>query len=715
MTLVPDRYGVFAVANATAHELTYAVPAELAGALEAGRLCELPVQGRRLVGVFLRWCEKPEFACRPVTAVVADCPPLREKVLELLFWLSNYYCAPLGRAIHLAGPGFLWTPDAHSKRHKRTDKREKRAATANSSSDKSSALSSSSDKSSELNASSERTGAQVLRTLTAEQRDVFDAVSKSGWGNTTLLQGVTGSGKTEVYLHLVEQTLKLQKNALILVPEIALTPQMCDRFRVHFPDDLAVLHSGLTPVEHEREWFRVAQDKARVVLGVRSAVFAPVANLGLIIVDEEHEQSYKCDEFPCYHARDVAVKRAQLESARCVLGSATPSLESYLNAQRGRYSHLHLRSKHSQQQNKVEFFQFRPKLHSTGGLGRGVVRSSQFSFTGHVMAPGVVELLRETHSKGEQSMVILNRRGFAQFALCGDCGEALRCPHCSVSTTLHSRGARELCHYCGFSRTTLTTCPSCGGGRLVHMGLGTQNLEQELSERIPQMTVDRLDRDVLTSHTRLSSILGKFRSGETQCLVGTQMLSKGHDFPKVTLVVILNVEDGLFVPDYRAAERTFQLLCQAAGRSGRGRLAGTIAVQSLGANHPVIHRALEGAVDRFLTDELQMRQLGWHPPVCRQILIEMQHSNELFLQQQAAAVQKELARLWQAQALTPSDVRLTGPMPAVLAKLKGAHRMHLVIAARKEIHPARLVPLELTARKEYQNLIKVDVDPFSFL
>lgn len=693
MTLHSEKFALFAVANATAHELTYAVPDALCGQLSEGALCVLPVQGRKAIGVFLRWCDKPEFVCRPIFGLVEQCPPLKPKVLEILNWLAHYYCAPLARTIHLAGPGFLWSSEAHTKRYQRTEKRLRSRKTA----------------------TAEDPIASPLKTLSSEQERVYREFLQTPEGHATLLQGVTGSGKTEVYLHLVSEVLQRGKSALILVPEIALTPQMCDRFRVHFPEHLAVLHSGLTPVEHEREWFRVAQGEARVVLGVRSAVFAPVENLGLIVVDEEHEQSYKCDEFPCYHARDVAVKRAHLEHARCLLGSATPSLESYLNTERGRYSRLQLRSKFSQQSNRVELFQFRPKLHSTGGLQRGIVRSSQFAFTGHVMAPGVVDLLSETQAKGEQSMVILNRRGFAQFALCSDCGDALKCPHCSVSTTLHARGARELCHYCGFSRKTLTTCPSCQGQKLVHMGMGTQNMEQEIAERVPGIVVDRLDRDVLTSHSRLSSILAKFRSGETHCLVGTQMLSKGHDFPKVTLVVILNVEDGLFIPDYRASERTFQLICQAAGRSGRGQLPGTIAVQSLGMSHPVVRLALEGAVEKFLADELQMRQLGWHPPVSRQILIEMHHSNEAHLLQQAALVQKELTQHWTDSGLTPNDVRLTGPMPAVLAKLKGTHRMHLVIAARRELHPSRLVPAKLTERKEFQHLMKVDVDPFSFL
>lgn len=247
------------------------------------------------------------------------------------------------------------------------------------------------------------------------------------------------------------------------------------------------------------------------------------------------------------------------------------------------------------------------------------------------------------------------------------------------------------------------------------MGLGTQNTEQEITTRIPGIRVDRLDRDVLTSQTRLKEIIEKFKNGDTDCLVGTQMLSKGHDFPKVTLVVILNIEDGLFIPDFRAAERTFQLLCQASGRSGRGELAGVTAVQSLGANHSLVSQALNAQVDEFLLDEIKMRKLGWHPPVCRQILIELHHGNEARLLYVGHRVQAELTKAWEAQSLTPKNVRLTGPMPAVLAKLKGQHRVHLVISAQREIHPMRLVPQEVLQMREFQGMMKVDVDPFSFL
>jgi len=689
MSSRPEQYGLFAVANATAHELTYEIPEHLTAKLLPGTLCELPLQGRKAVGVFLNFCEKPAFTCRPATALVSNCPPLKTNVIELIRWLAQYYVAPLGRSIHLAAPGFVWNLAAHAKRLKRTGRKSKTQPIP--------------------------VEELPLKSLNDDQLQALSAIRDVERGHVALLQGVTGSGKTEIYLHLVREALTAGGRALVMLPEIALTPQMCDRFRVHFPLDLAVLHSGLTSVEHEREWFRVASGEARLVLGVRSAVFAPIDNLRLVVVDEEHEQSYKCDEFPCYHARDVAVKRAHLENALCVLGSATPSLESYVNAQRGKYKRVQLTVKHSRQINRVELFQFRPKLHSTGGVSRGVVRSSQFAFQGHVMAPGIVDLLRETQSRGEQSMVILNRRGFAQFALCGDCGTALQCPHCSVSTTLHSRGTKELCHYCGFSRPLLKHCPSCGSEKLVQMGLGTQNMELELTERVPGMVIDRLDRDVLTSQSRLSEIISRFRKGETQCLVGTQMLSKGHDFPKVTLVVILNVEDGLFIPDFRARERTFQLLCQASGRTGRGSLPGVIAVQSLGASHPVISLALQGSVDRFLTDELKMRQLGWHPPVCRQILIEIHHSSEAHLMHMGSLLQKELTAAWTLLGMTPQNVRLTGPMPAVLSKLKGQFRVHLVIAAQREIHPAKLVPQEILLRKEFQHLVKIDVDPFSFL
>ena len=683
------QYGLFAVANATSHELTYLMPQPISERVTLGTLCELPLQGRSAVGVYLGRTEEPSFKCRPVTNVIPDCPAIKPSIIALLKWVAQYYLAPIGRTIHLAGPGFLWKAGTHEKRVNRKPRIKKSATTTTSE-------------------------AIPIKTLSHEQNDALNEILSVPMGKTALLHGVTGSGKTEIYLHLVQKTLDEGGAALVLLPEIALTPQMCERFRVHFPHQLAVLHSGLTPVEYEKEWFRVARGEARLVLGVRSAVFAPLDQLKLIIVDEEHEGSYKCDEFPCYQARDCAVKRAQLEQARCVLGSATPSLESYLNAEQEKYQKIILSVKHSRQQNKIELFQYRPKIHSTGGA-RGVVRSSQFSFSGHVIAPGVIDLISAAHSRGEQSMVILNRRGFAQFALCSDCGTALQCPHCSVSTTLHERGHKELCHYCGFSRPVLKNCTACGSEKLISMGLGTQNTEQDITQRIPGIRVDRLDRDVLTSQTRLKDIIDKFKQGDTDCLVGTQMLSKGHDFSKVTLVVVLNIEDGLFIPDFRAAERTFQLLCQASGRSGRGDLAGVTAVQSLGANHALVSQALNAKVNDFLADEIKMRRLGWHPPICRQILIELHHGNEARLMYLGHRIQSELTKAWETQGFTPKQVRLTGPMPAVLAKLKGQHRVHLVISAQREIHPTRLVPQEVLQMREFQGMMKVDVDPFSFL
>ncbi|MEY2989035.1 MAG: hypothetical protein RJB13_2556 [Pseudomonadota bacterium] len=682
------QYGLFAVANATSHELTYLLPKHISERVVIGSLCEVPLQGRTAVGVFLGMTEEPSFSCRPVTEVIPECPEIRPNIITLLKWVANYYLAPLGRTIHLAGPGFLWKAGSHEKRLKRKPKR--------------------------LKSSASQVEATPVKTLSQEQSTALAEIVSVQSGKTVLLHGVTGSGKTEIYLHLVQKTLNEGGAALVLLPEIALTPQMCERFRVHFPHQLAVLHSGLSPLEYEKEWFRVARGEARLVLGVRSAVFAPLSQLKLIIVDEEHEGSYKCDEFPCYQARDCAVKRAQLEQALCILGSATPSLESYLNAEQDKYKKIMLSVKHSRQQNRIELFQYRPNIHSTGGA-RGVVRSSQFSFSGHVIAPGVIDLISAARDRGEQSMVILNRRGFAQFAICADCGTALQCPHCSVSTTLHERGHKELCHYCGFSRPILKNCAACGSEKLISMGLGTQNTEQEIADRIPGIRVDRLDRDVLTSQTRLKQIIEKFKNGDTDCLVGTQMLSKGHDFSKVTLVVVLNIEDGLFIPDFRAAERTFQLLCQASGRSGRGDLAGVTAVQSLGANHALVSQALNAEVNHFLSDEINMRRLGWHPPICRQILIELHHGNEARLMYVGHRIQSELTKAWEAQGFTPKHVRLTGPMPAVLSKLKGQHRVHLVISAQRDIHPSRLVSQEVLQMREFQGIIKVDVDPFSFL
>jgi primosomal protein N' (replication factor Y) len=421
---------------------------------------------------------------------------------------------------------------------------------------------------------------------------------------------------------------------------------------------------------------------------------------------------------PTYNARDVAVKRASLENARCLLGSATPSTESYVNVQMGRYNMATLEARHSGHKSSVEVFDAKQHLQFTNLNQRTIKkisRSSLVRFENNVIIPPILERIRENKERGEQSMVILNRRGYANFALCSACGSALQCPKCSVSTTLHSHCEIERCHYCGFETKTRKACTSCGSSELVAMGAGTQNLEHELASNIPGLRVARLDRDVLTSNTRLGDLLKQFRSGDIDCLVGTQLLAKGHDFPRVTLIAIIHVEDGLFLPDFRASERTFQLLTQAAGRAGRGSTPGTVLVQSLIIGHPVIELALEENVRGFLEREIELRKLAWHPPLSRQILIEINTRTQAESVETGESVRAQIVAHWKQQAIPPSEARIVGPQPATLEKIKNIFRAQIAITTSKKYLPAKLIPDSLLQDKNLAKKLRFDVDPQSFL
>lgn len=681
-------FGLFAVADSASFELTYAIPHDLDGALGVGQLCIVPVQNRKRVAVYLGPCGKPTFDCKDVIAPLHFTRPFSPVHLQLVHWMSEYYLAPLGRTIRLLGPGFLWKDDASDKRTRRMKRWEGQLCEP----------------------SHEKPQLRLTELQSVALETIFSSQNK-----VTLLHGVTGSGKTEVYIAAARRVLEAGKNVLILVPEIALTPQMSERFRMHFGGELAVAHSGLTPVEYEKQWFRAHLKRARVVLGVRSAVFSPLENIGLIVVDEEHDPSYKCDEFPCYHARDVAVKRATLEGAICILGSATPSLESYFNATRGKYQWARLSERAVGALPEVSLIDARSLLKMSKKTRAAPSRTSFISFHGNLVSPHVVDSLLEVKRSGGQSMIILNRRGFANFALCGVCGNALRCPHCSVTTTLHKKGKLEICHYCGFQRNASTRCLDCGHEPLILMGAGTQNLEDELARLCPELRVARLDRDVMTSNTRLSALLNSFRNHEFDCLVGTQILAKGHDFSKVTLAAILHVEDGLFLPDFRSGERTFQLITQAAGRAGRGLQNGRVILQSLVPEHPVVQLAMHHDTSAFLVRELEARRLGWLPPISRQILFEFSHRSESEAFSLGSQFREALVEHWKTQGIPHDRARIVGPYPAALEKLRQTYRFHLCIASAKELLPYVLVPRGLLLDRKYQGKMRCDVDPYSFL
>ncbi|HSD66058.1 MAG TPA: primosomal protein N', partial [Vicinamibacteria bacterium] len=406
-----------------------------------------------------------------------------------------------------------------------------------------------------------------------------------------LLHGVTGSGKTEVYFRAVEAALARGRGAIVLVPEIGLTPMLLRAARSRFGQTVSVLHSELSAGERHDQWWRIREGDARVVVGARSAVFAPVPDLGLVVVDEEHDGSYKQDESPRYHGRDVAVMRARLEGCPAVLGSATPSVESHANALRGKYERLRLpRRIGPQGLPRVEIVDRREMLRAGGDP---------------ILGPELRDALAARLARREQSLVLLNRRGYATSLLCRECGQEAMCPHCSVALTLHRGGRSALCHYCGHEAKAPTACPSCRGAYLRLTGFGTERVVEAIQAALPSARIDRLDRDRARRRGVLAQTLAAFEKGEIDVLVGTQMIAKGHDFPRVTLVGVVDADVGLGIPDFRSAERTFQLLTQVAGRAGRGGTRGQVILQTHMPDHYALGHACEQDYDAFFEREME--------------------------------------------------------------------------------------------------------------
>ena len=513
------------------------------------------------------------------------------------------------------------------------------------------------------------------RKPTSEQQEVLDALHASlragGYG-AHLLHGVTGSGKTEVYLQLAAEVLKGGGSAVLLVPEIGLTPQFLSRFRARFGErSVAVLHSGLTERERFDEWLRIRSGEAPLVVGPRSAVFAPVENLRLIVVDEEHDGSYKQDEGLRYNARDVALVRARKAGALVVLGSATPSLESLHNARQGRYDFLSLPTRvGGRALPEVELVDLReypvPDPDAPAAS----------------LSPPMREAIQSNWEAGGQAILLLNRRGFATTVVCSSCGNHFRCSECDVSLTYHGRSHHVTCHWCGQSRPLPESCPSChdrSGLQLV--GHGTERLEEGMLALWPSLRLDRMDADTTRSRSSHRRILDRFRAGEVDVLVGTQMVAKGHDFPRVTLVGVLHADSALHMPDFRASERTFQLVSQVAGRAGRGDRAGRVLVQTWHPHHHAIRLAMDHDFDAFADRELRFREGLWYAPFARLVMFRISARDER-CGQRASMLCRDMVEAVARNVVTgPGQIRVLGPSPSPVYRAKGRFRWQVMVKA----------------------------------
>jgi primosomal protein N' (replication factor Y) (superfamily II helicase) len=538
-------------------------------------------------------------------------------------------------------------------------------------------------------------------SLTAEQQEAvtrLQALAADRSFRVALLHGVTGSGKTEVYLHLAHSVRTSGRGVLMLVPEIALTPAVAAVFRARFGERVAIQHSGLSDGERHDQWHRIRRGDVDVVVGTRSAVFAPLANPGLIIVDEEHDTSYKQEETPRYHGRDVAVMRGKLAGALVVLGSATPSLESFHNARQGRYELISLtRRVLDRPLAQVTVINMRDEF---ADEGPDVILSRRLR-----------ESMQMRLERGEQSLVLLNRRGYAAAIFCRQCGHTMECPNCSVSLTVHTgrRDWRARCHYCNFSRIVPKTCVKCAAPYLEHIGFGTERVESEILSLFPAARVGRVDRDTIRKRGSLASLLNRFAARQLDVLVGTQMIAKGHDFPQVTLVGVISADVGLGLADFRAAERTFQLLTQVAGRAGRGEQAGEAVIQTLFPTHYSIRLATSQDYVTFFEREIDFRLKMRYPPLIGMVNVVVRGKTYDAAMEAAA----DLAR--RTGERSAGGFVILGPAPAPLTRLRGEHRAQFFLkgTSRKVMRAA--LRDAMAAMPELSRRASVDVDPLSVL
>ena len=537
--------------------------------------------------------------------------------------------------------------------------------------------------------------------LNPEQRQARDAVVSAIGSHQSpfLLQGITGSGKTEVYLQIIQGALDKGKTAILLVPEISLTPQMTERFIARFGDKVAILHSGLSNGEKYDEWRKVERGDAQVVVGARSAIFAPLKNLGVMIIDEEHEATYKQDSNPRYHAREVAILRAQYNQAALVLGSATPSLESRARAGKGVYQHLRLTQRANPLATipEVQVIDFRDYIGHNETL----------NFT-----PPLLEAIQDRLAKKEQVVLMLNRRGYSSFVMCRECGTVDTCPNCDISLTLHMDTKTMNCHYCGFSKDIPQVCPNCKSRSIRYYGTGTQKAYDELAELFPHARILRMDVDTTRKKGSHQALLDQFGRGEADILLGTQMIAKGLDFPNVTLVGVLNADTALNLPDFRSSERTFQLLTQVAGRAGRAEKAGQVLIQSYNPQHYAIRFAKDQDYEGFYAYEMGIRRQLGYPPYYFTIGITLSHKKEEEVVKRAYEVMNILR-----SGLSETS-NILGPTPKPIARTHNLYHYQILIKYRleDELGPTLNQVLALTQERENSELrLSIDHEPQQFL
>ncbi|MDD3340926.1 MAG: primosomal protein N' [Bacilli bacterium] len=527
--------------------------------------------------------------------------------------------------------------------------------------------------------------------LTEEQANIVQTISEKEGFQPYLLHGVTGSGKTEVYMHLIEKVLEKGKEALVLVPEISLTPQFVEVFENRFGNEIAILHSRLSNGEKYDEWRKITNKEVSIVIGARSAVFAPFENLGIIILDEEHSSSYKQENQPKYHAIDIALHRAKYHKCPIVLGSATPSIESYTRALMGEYTLLELKNRIHNTLPKVELIDMKEEIKNGHSL----------------FSRKLIQSIQTTLEKGEQCILLLNRRGYTTVMTCHDCGYTVKCPHCDIPLTFHKSSGTMRCHYCGYGERPIKECPECQSKRIDSFGLGTQKLEEELQKTFASARIIRMDADTTSKKNAHEKIVGDFKDLKYDILVGTQMIAKGLDFENVTLVGVLNADAGLNMPDFRSGERTFALLNQVAGRAGRSHKKGQVIFQGFNMNHYSIVKASTHDYIGFYKEEMRLRKLLGYPPYYNLAVIEISSKKEDFAIEQSAKIRKFLDKDNRGNTIL-------GPAAAAMPKKNDFYYYKIIIKYKKrETILKKLVYLNEHYAKGKQVYVQIDLNPLT--
>ena len=726
-------------------ELDYSVPEAMTDKVVVGARVRVPFRDKSLLATVVATLDQsPAEGIKPIMALLGEKPILSASLIELARWMSNYYCCPvetvmrslLPQVIRSAKIGWkkqLFVSPARSVTPEEIEKLRRRAprqaelleaiAQLPGPMPASDLLRQTSLDNSTLRALIRRGFAELREQAverdphgteefvadaelamneeqTAALKLIETALENPETHPPILLHGVTGSGKTEVYLQAIRATLARGKTAIVLVPEISLTPQTVERFKSRFaaqPDTVAVLHSHLSEGERHDEWHKLHSGRARIVIGARSAVFAPLLNLGLIVVDEEHETSYKQEEAPRYHARDVAIVRAKLEKCVAILGTATPSLESYANATRGKYVLSTLTQRVDQcQMPLIRIVDLRQERRKEKAAA--------------ILSEKLRAAIGDRLEKKEQTILFLNRRGFSTSLLCNNCGKARDCPNCSVALTFHRSNARLSCHLCGHSAAVPKRCPECGEDALIYAGFGTEKVEANVSAIFPKAIVRRMDADSMTRKDAYRETLHAFRAGKIDILVGTQMIAKGLHFPNVTLVGIINADLALHLPDFRAGERTFQLLTQVAGRAGRGEEPGEVFVQTYTPFSPSIQFARHHDFAGYFEQEMEFRERCDFPPFKHAVLITVRSEHEA----RASFSAETLAR--RLREALPEEFTLGAPAPAPLEKLQGHYRFHILLRGEAIMRLSRLIRETLDKLPFPEDVVvAVDVDPYQLL